>query len=131
MIGDRPTRIQLHRTKGWRMPPGSCRVDRSTGWGNPWFVGPGKVKLHNGDIVRIGPEITAAGAVDRFRRWMRGELGVEIGQMVRHPLFDLVLCPGAPPTASILRGLNLACWCPLEQPCHADVLLEMANWAAK
>lgn len=26
-----------------------------------------------------------------------------------------------------LRGHDLACWCPLEQPCHADVLLELAN----
>jgi hypothetical protein len=26
-----------------------------------------------------------------------------------------------------LRGKNLACWCPLNQPCHADVLLELAN----
>jgi hypothetical protein len=28
-----------------------------------------------------------------------------------------------------LRGKNLACWCPLDQPCHADVLLEFANHA--
>lgn len=26
-----------------------------------------------------------------------------------------------------LRGHDLACWCPLDQPCHADVLLEIAN----
>jgi hypothetical protein len=26
-----------------------------------------------------------------------------------------------------LRGKNLACWCPLDEPCHADVLLEFAN----
>jgi len=26
-----------------------------------------------------------------------------------------------------LRGKNLACWCPEGQPCHADVLLEIAN----
>ncbi len=26
-----------------------------------------------------------------------------------------------------LRGKNLACWCKLDQPCHADVLLELAN----
>jgi hypothetical protein len=26
-----------------------------------------------------------------------------------------------------LRGRNLACWCPLDGPCHADVLLEVAN----
>ena len=26
-----------------------------------------------------------------------------------------------------LRGKDLACWCSLDQPCHADVLLEIAN----
>lgn len=26
-----------------------------------------------------------------------------------------------------LRGKNLACWCPLNQPCHANILLEIAN----
>jgi len=26
-----------------------------------------------------------------------------------------------------LRGKNLACWCRLDQPCHADVLLKIAN----
>ena len=25
-----------------------------------------------------------------------------------------------------LSGKNLACWCPLDKPCHADVLLELA-----
>lgn len=26
-----------------------------------------------------------------------------------------------------LRGKNLACWCPLDGPCHADVLIDVAN----
>jgi hypothetical protein len=26
-----------------------------------------------------------------------------------------------------LRGKRLVCWCRLDQPCHADVLLELAN----
>jgi hypothetical protein len=26
-----------------------------------------------------------------------------------------------------LRGKNLACFCPLDKPCHADVLLALAN----
>ncbi len=26
-----------------------------------------------------------------------------------------------------LRGKDLACWCGLSEPCHADVLLELAN----
>lgn len=28
---------------------------------------------------------------------------------------------------SALRGKDLACWCPLDKPCHADVLLRLAN----
>lgn len=32
-----------------------------------------------------------------------------------------------PPDVAALRGKDLACWCPLDQPCHADVLLELAN----
>lgn len=28
---------------------------------------------------------------------------------------------------SELRGHDLACWCPLDGPCHADVLLKVAN----
>lgn len=28
---------------------------------------------------------------------------------------------------SELRGRNLACWCKLSEPCHADVLLALAN----
>ena len=44
--------------------------------------------------------------------------------------------PGPPAPVSIaqvqseLRGRDLACWCPLDQPCHADVLLELANGEA-
>lgn len=26
-----------------------------------------------------------------------------------------------------LRGKNLACWCRLDEPCHADILLRLAN----
>ncbi|MBF9351384.1 DUF4326 domain-containing protein [Mycobacteroides chelonae] len=30
-----------------------------------------------------------------------------------------------------LRGHDLACWCPLDQPCHGDVLLEIANFSTE
>ncbi|MGA4726274.1 DUF4326 domain-containing protein [Micromonospora taraxaci] len=30
-----------------------------------------------------------------------------------------------------LAGKDLACWCPLDQPCHADVLLELASAPAE
>ena len=31
------------------------------------------------------------------------------------------------PDLAELRGKDLARWCPLDQPYHADVLLELAN----
>ena len=34
-----PLRIQLSRRKGWRMPPNTVKVDRTTKWGNPFVVG--------------------------------------------------------------------------------------------
>lgn len=35
----KPTRIQLSRRKGWKMPPNTVKVDRTTKWGNPFEVG--------------------------------------------------------------------------------------------
>lgn len=59
------------------------------------------------------------------------------GNPVVHPCSKVAadqfrkICKALPPLrAQIrreLRGKNLACWCPLDQPCHADVLLELAN----
>ena len=34
-----PDRIQLRRTKGWRMPPNTVKGDRMTKWGNPFVIG--------------------------------------------------------------------------------------------
>jgi hypothetical protein len=30
-------------------------------------------------------------------------------------------------TEQALKGKNLACWCKLDEPCHADFLLRLAN----
>src|SRR5437762_14233430 len=34
----RPRRIRLSRRKGWRVPPDTLKVDRSTRWGNPFRI---------------------------------------------------------------------------------------------
>ena len=87
-----PKRIQLRRTKGWRMPPNTVKVARPTRWGNPYTV------------KRWGRD----GAIRKYRLWLELKIGCGL---------DL----------SPLRGKNLACFCPLDQACHADVLLEFAN----
>jgi hypothetical protein len=94
-----PVRVQLSRTKGWRMPPNTVKVDRTSKWGNPFADYP-----------------TRHAQAERFRA-------------------SLVQAPRPHPESYMgrvldglheLRGKNLACWCPLDQPCHADVLLELA-----
>ena len=95
-----PKRVQLRRTKGWRMPPNTVVVDRRTNWGNPFKAASYGSGIHANEM-----------AVKLFECWLnepsqqRLKLGI---------LRDL-------------RGKNLACWCNPNHPCHADVLLEIAN----
>lgn len=104
---DQPSRVQLSRRKGWRMPPNTVKVDRSTMWGNPWRVGEHGVG-------------TAAEAVRLFRVRLPG--GMLSAQP--HPESRMGKIANG---LDQLRGKNLACWCKLGDPCHADVLLELAN----
>jgi hypothetical protein len=101
----KPTRVQLSRKKGWRMPENTIKVDRSTKWGNPFPVG------EEGPLGRTAPD--NEGAVGFFRA------------MLGDP--ELRVAAGYPVDLSPLRGMSLACWCPAGKPCHADVLLEAAN----
>jgi hypothetical protein len=47
--------------------------------------------------------------------------------VARHAVFSRAMAASFPKVFEALRGKNLACWCSLDQPCHADVLLELAN----
>ncbi len=109
-----PKRIQLKRTKGWRKPEGAITVARPSKWGNPFRVGEW-VRL---DYSQLPVQITPTVAVVLFLAKLGSVLAGEEGEAQRAHL-ESDLAP--------LRGHDLACWCPLDQPCHADVLLELAN----
>lgn len=100
-----PIRVTLSRTKGWKKPPNTVLVSRPSIWGNPFTV----EKDH--------PWKNEAWAGLQYSFWID----------------RLEEFPGkpAPPTEeeirAALRGKNLACWCKPGAPCHADVLLEIAN----
>lgn len=117
-----PVRIQLSRRKGWRMPPNTVKVDRSTKWGNPFVIHSDKGP--SGDYFPADP----ATAVYMFRNMLKTESS---WSPVPVPLWPKGKVPAQWTTLDDvkreLRGKNLACWCPLDQPCHADVLLEIAN----
>lgn len=108
-----PRRIQLSRRKGWRMPENTVKVDRT----NKTF----------GNIFRIGSvpsQFSAAlpdecetvdQAIECFRYYADTWMALTQGRWI-----------------DPLRGKNLACWCPIIShgdycPCHADVLLSLAN----
>lgn len=114
---DAPQRIRLSRKKGWRMPPNTVKVDRSTKWGNP-FTGDLKLRaVYQGTVIHMSSMLPA---VDAFRLWLEGRITVNF-------LYDrrMEILNGL----EKLRGKNLACWCPETRIgcCHADVLLELAN----
>lgn len=108
---DAPKRIQRKRTKGWRMPDGAVYVGRPTRWGNPWRIGVHLCAGHGRDYVQI-PVTTRSEAVKFFAD--------TLSIMPRN-------YPSNEEVRAELRGRDLVCWCALDQPCHADVLLEMAN----
>lgn len=118
-----PKRIQRQRTKGWRMPEGAIYVGRPTKWGNPFQVDDLGVKLavglYRNVIQGLWSPILLAGKTDEdyARVYTARENFLQRLGYRYHPL----------ETLHELRGRDLACWCPLDQPCHADVLLEVAN----
>jgi hypothetical protein len=98
----RPARVQLRRSKGWTMPANTVKVDRTTRWGNPFSVADsGSVEV----------------AVTNHARWMRGEIPAPNGEQP----------PEADAIRAALGGRHLACWCPIGGPCHAELLLRIAN----
>lgn len=106
----RPRRIQRKRTKGWRMPEGSVSVCRPGPFGNPFTVRAAEAAGYTREC-----------AVAAFRDWLAGNYwacGSDNYETRRRTILSRM---------HELRGRDLACFCPLDQPCHADVLLELAN----
>jgi hypothetical protein len=115
-----PERIRPSRAKGWRKPEGAVVVARPSKWGNPWRVGDALGTDLDSPYAGAAAPLDAALAVALYRAALTADreafpsvlvgLGVTIDDV-----------------RAELAGHDLACWCPLDQPCHADVLLEVAN----
>ena len=115
MLTTEPRRIQRKRTTGWKMPPNTIYVGRPTKWGNPWTIESAR------DSGYFKPGYEAEVCANEFRRWLTDPIpgsGHDRLEGQRKALLEAL------PT---LRGKDLACWCREGAPCHADVLLELAN----
>ena len=97
-----PRRIQLSRRRGWRKPPGAVVVARPSKWGNPFPIGTGRSRTE---------------AVELYERALVHGDSASVSFTVADVQRELA-------------GRDLACWCPLDEPCHAAVLLHRANAAA-
>jgi len=105
-----PKRGKLKREKGFKLPPNSKKVDRSTKWGNPFKVG----HSANGFSIVLPSEIeNNYQAVEAYKYHLKTWLYI------------------SPQCLNELRGKNLFCWCDLSEYCHADVLLKAANAETK
>lgn len=129
------------------MPPNTVYVGRPTIWGNPWVVGrPGRVVAAHTDDggLRIiaqcewnggapcGP-ITPDLAKEAYE-WVLAGVNIRDELPPLSPEFGRLMVDclerwrdRVETRLPELRGRDLACWCPLDRPCHADVLLELAN----
>jgi hypothetical protein len=102
-----PKRIQLRRTRGWRKPEGAIVVSRPSRWGNSWTI------RDANELYGVFGDGARHMVVEQF------ELGIETMAEFDPEGLEALIAP--------LRGHDLACWCPLDQPCHADVWLRLAN----
>jgi len=129
----KPVRLQLSRAKGFDLHQLSCstnglqvvNVARPHRWGNTWKIGS---NLYDAGTNTWRKVETAADAVQGFRQ------SVDWDPDAPYSVGSLICIGGYGPhhrnrktIVAELRGKNLACWCKPGAPCHADVLLELAN----
>ena len=114
-----PQVIQLRRTKGWRKPEGVIVVARPSRYGNMFTVAS---CVENGFALDV-PHARVV-CVEAFRSvlmlgsgspWFSAHSADRVRWILDH-LHEL-------------RGHDLACWCPQPGPCHAHVLIDLANRA--
>jgi hypothetical protein len=93
------------------MPEGARYVGRPSAWGNPFRAGePYRFMGLRGLVMGVAPD-DRAGLVRLFEMYIA----------TRRDMFERI--------REELGGRDLACWCPVDQRCHADVLLAIANSA--
>ena len=124
-------RVQRKRTKGFKMPDGVVYVGRGSKWGNPFKLLGDMVYFDAGHRRKILSKWvlfyddgghTAQDVVSIFRDLIIDPTGgVLIDPEIRTRFIWMK------ENIHQLAGKKLACWCRLDNCCHADVLIELAN----
>lgn len=144
----RPVRLQLSRKKGFDLQALSMatnglpavNVARPSMWGNPYHVGQiAEPAARRDEIVYtpVSPHMTALSVKGSstpgipLLPFPAPLTAADVVSRYRAHLADRGLI-GSVRLTIPLAGKNLACWCKIHQhgiavPCHADVLLSIAN----
>jgi hypothetical protein len=126
----KPKRIQRKRTRGYKLPKDAVYVGRPTKWGNPFRAGRdacgrwGIYLCERPEYALMGKSSereAKAGAVRLYRAYLDNDGSQACAIRDSGGAFLKVLAKEE------LKGKQLACWCREGEPCHADVLLEIAN----
>lgn len=138
LAGSRPARIRLSRAAGWRKPAGAVVVARPSRWGNPWQVGAVSRALCGAeDWSQLPPRAgeplwravhppLATPPFGAARDRIAAETAVALYRAALGIMADSDPA-GFADWLAPLRGRALCCWCALDAPCHADVLIGMSN----
>jgi hypothetical protein len=122
----KPIRIQRRRKKGWRLPENTICVTRGTDFGNPFKVG-GWFKFGDPRPDYQGP----FGMI--YCRSYEENPDPAVYTCIKDAAtavewYEKLMCLDRyKKKLAELRGKNLACFCKIGSPCHADVLLKLAN----
>ena len=109
-----PKRIQRMRTKNWRAPGGAVYVGRPSQWGNPFTLNEYR------DIeYELGWIPKASGIQAREHVAAEFQKALLMGTIGDYPSVEEI--------REELAGRDLMCWCSLDDACHADTLLSVAN----
>jgi hypothetical protein len=123
-----PRRLQRKRTKGFKLPEGTVVCTRPGVLGNP-FVGPDAVKAYramlDGTLWSETCDGICSGEMDDYPcghdLYFVGTTRLKLYAIEAYDR-DKILARIAE-----VRGMNLACYCGPNDPCHVDMILEFAN----
>ncbi len=123
-----PIRIQRKRTKGWKMPPNTKSVTRPGPFGNPFKIGGWFMVGDPNPRATIRMSWCQAYSAEIAAR-TPGKFTLIEDAAMAVDFFKRLCARGyySPAKLATIRGFNLACYCPAGSPCHADILLEIAN----
>lgn len=109
------------------MPEGAVYVGRPSRWGNPFTVmnggRQGWLVWDDRDRLGLTAQTTSDGYIASFPN--RTEAAAHAVRLYKKWITSAQA--RGRDMVPLLRGHDLACWCPEGEPCHADVLLRLVN----